>query len=101
MLQYADDTLIVFKGDLHGVAVLKTILDRFASMTGLHINYAKSAVVSIHMSEQSVQAYVQTLGCRREGFPQTYLGLPLSTHKLSISAYTPYIHKTDRYLASW
>jgi hypothetical protein len=66
---YADDTLIVFRGDINGVTVLKTILDSFASMTGLHINYAKSTVVPIHMDEQSIQACVQILGCRSEGFP--------------------------------
>jgi hypothetical protein len=39
VLQYADDTLIVLKGDINGVNVLKSILDSFTSMTGLHINY--------------------------------------------------------------
>jgi hypothetical protein len=42
-----------------------------------------------------------SLGCRREDFPQTYLGLPLSSTKLNLSAFDPYISKTDRYLAGW
>jgi hypothetical protein len=29
------------------------------------------------------------------------LGLPLSLHKLPLSAYNPYIQKTDRYLSTW
>jgi len=62
-------------------------------MTGLHINYSKSTVVPIHMEEQAVQECVATLECRRKGFPQTYLELPLSTLKLPLSAYAPYIHK--------
>ena len=33
--------------------------------------------------------------------PPTYLGLPLSNVKLSISAFAPLIAKVDRYLASW
>lgn len=41
------------------------------------------------------------MGCRREGFPQPYLGLLLSIHKLPLSAYTPYIQKADRYLSCW
>lgn len=38
VLQYADDTLIVLKGELTGVTLLKSILDQFASLSGLHIN---------------------------------------------------------------
>ncbi|AQK39484.1 TUB-transcription factor 14 [Zea mays] len=41
------------------------------------------------------------LGCKLEGFPQTYLGLPLSSTKLHLSAFTPQIAKTDKYLAGW
>jgi hypothetical protein len=41
------------------------------------------------------------LGCREEGFPQTYLGLPLSHCKLKLSTFAPYIAKIDRYLAGW
>jgi len=89
VLQYADDTLIVLKGDVTGVTTLKNILDQFASLSGLH------------MDEQVVTDCVQAIGCRREGFPQPYLGLPLSFHKLPLSAFTTYIQKTDRYLSSW
>jgi hypothetical protein len=84
-LQYADDTLIVLKGDIQGVTVLKTTLDRFASLTGL--NLSKITMIPTHMAEATTQACVKALGCRREGFPQTYLGLPLPTNKLPISAY--------------
>lgn len=58
-------------------------------------------MVPIHMDETTIQSHVQILCCRREGFPQTYLGLPLSVTKLPISAYSPYIQKTDRYLSCW
>lgn len=75
VLQYVDDTLIVLRGDLQATALLKQILDHFAAMTGLHINFAKSTLVPIHLDEQTTAACVHTLGCRREGFPQPYLGL--------------------------
>lgn len=53
------------------------------------------------MDEQTVLQCVDIVGCKREGFPQPYLGLPLSINKLPLSAYTPYIQKTDRYLSGW
>jgi hypothetical protein len=53
------------------------------------------------MSEHSVQQCIYLLGCKREGFPQVYLGLPLSVHKLPASVFKPQIDKADRYLAGW
>lgn len=78
-------------GEAQGVVALKERLDQFAVMTGLHINFMKSTIVPIHMDDQVVQECVDIMGCRREGFPQTYLGLPLSTSKLQAPTYMPYI----------
>lgn len=48
---------------------------------------------------------IATLGCREEGFPKTYLGLPLSNTVLKLSAFTPIpsipvqpneVHRTDQ-----
>ncbi|WVZ49637.1 hypothetical protein U9M48_000977 [Paspalum notatum var. saurae] len=101
VLQYADDTLILLRGELAGVRRLKELLDAFAAATGLCINYSKSTMVPIHMDSVVVEACVDAMGCRLEGFPQTYLGLPLSTAKLRLSTFAPYIAKADRRLAGW
>ena len=42
------------------------------------------------MTEEDVLDCVSVLGCRREGFPQTYLGLPLSNTKLRLNAFAPH-----------
>jgi hypothetical protein len=101
VLQYADHTLIVCQGDLNAASALKQIHDQFAAISRLHINYGKSTLVPIHMSEELTDECVLILGCSRQGFPQSYLGLPLSVNKLSVSAFTPYIQRADRYLSSW
>ncbi|XP_066354713.1 uncharacterized protein [Miscanthus floridulus] len=101
VLQYADDTLLLVRGELTDVQSLRTILDQFASATGLQINYAKSTAVPIYMDEETIVDCISALGCRREGFPQTYLGLPLSNSKLRLSAFAPNIAKCDKYLAGW
>jgi hypothetical protein len=41
------------------------------------------------------------LGCYVQGFPQTYLGLPLSCNKLRLEDFEPIITKIDKYLAGW
>jgi hypothetical protein len=101
VLQYADDTMIVMEGDPANVCVLKMLLDIFSSATGLCINFQKSVLVPIHMDEPTVQQCVALLGCRREGFPQTYLGLPLYLTKTRLSTFISYMAKTDKYLAGW
>ena len=74
---------------------------QFAAMSGrLHINFAKSTLVPIHADVQLVEQCVRILGCSKGNFPQQYLGLPLSTHKLPASAFNIYIHKSDKFLAS-
>jgi hypothetical protein len=83
------------------MCVLKQLLDSFSKATGLCINFQKSVLVPIHMNETAVQQCVSLLGCRREGFPQTYLGLPLSLTKTRLSTFVPYMAKTDKYLAGW
>lgn len=101
MLQYADDTLILMRGELADVERLKSLLDQFSAATGLHGNYHKSTAVPMHMSEDDIPRCISALGCKREGFPQAYLGLPLSCEKLRLSAFDPYIGKADRHLAGW
>ena len=94
-------TLILLRGHIQDVTLLKQTLDSFSEATGLYINYNKSTVVPLHMDEAMIQQCIQILNCKRDGFPQSYLGLPLSHEKLRLQAYTPYICKTDRYLAGW
>jgi hypothetical protein len=43
----------------------------------------------MHVGDDVVLEIQHVLQCRVEGFPQTYLGLPLS------------VHKVDRYLSRW
>jgi len=101
VLQYADDTLILVRGELTDVQSLRVILDHFANAIGLQINYAKSTAVPMFMDESTIEGCISALGSRREGFPQTYLGLPLSNTKLRLSAFAPNIAKCDKYLAGW
>ena len=101
VLQYADETLVIFRADLVAAARLKQILDQFAAFSGLHINYDKSTLVPIHVHEQLVAQCTQAIGCTEGAFPQQYLGLPLSAYKLPVSTFNIYIHKTHKFLSSW
>ena len=82
VLQYADDTLILLRGKVVDVCRLKLLLDQFSDAPGLCIDYNKSTMVPMNMSEELTDTCKAFFGCRQEGFPQTYLGLPLSCYKL-------------------
>ena len=91
VLQYADDTLILVRGDVASMCTLKTILDDFSLATGLYINFHKSTFVPMNVSDQVASAMATALGCAQSSFPQTYLGLPISPHKLRVADFQPLI----------
>jgi hypothetical protein len=96
----SDDTLILLTGDLQQVTALKNILDKFALVTGLSINFHKSTFVPMNLSPDGAANMAVVLGCQMS-FPQTYLCLPLSPHKLREVDCQPLIAKFDKYLAGW
>lgn len=55
----------------------------------------------MHVDATVLSEIQAALQCRVEGFPQTYLGLPLSAEKLRLAAFTPLIAKVDKYLSGW
>ncbi|KAM0821158.1 hypothetical protein ACQ4PT_048236 [Festuca glaucescens] len=67
-------------------ALLKAALDTFSAAMGLTINYHKSTFVPICVPAEEASSLAAMLGCAVSSFPQTYLGLPLSNHKLLASA---------------
>lgn len=101
VLQYADDTLLLVRGDVSAIVALKQVLDMFSRATGLDINYHKSTFVPMNISREDTVRMANILGCNIESFPQTYLGLPLTPHKIRVSDYQPLITRVDRYLAGW
>jgi hypothetical protein len=74
ILQYADDTLIFMQGDVNQLLQLKDILHSFAESTGLQVNFDKSFMVPINISEDRFNILANTLGCSKESLSFTYLG---------------------------
>lgn len=80
---------------------LKRIPEDFSLATGLTINFHKSTFVPLHVPANVASAMAETLGCAISSFPQTYLGLPLSPHKLRACDFQPLVASFDRYLSGW
>ena len=75
ILQYADDTLIFMQRDVTQLNHLKDLLSEFAESTGLKVNFDKSFMVPINVTEEKFDILANTLGCSRGSLPFTYQGL--------------------------
>jgi hypothetical protein len=100
ILQYADDTLIIIKGCARQLIFLKSLLQTFATSTGLKVNYSKLMMVPINIEEGKMSILANTLGCSIGSMPFTYLGLPLGTTKPQVADFLPLISKCERRLVS-
>jgi hypothetical protein len=63
ILQYADDTLIFMEGCARQLVFLKSLLQTFATSTGLKVNYSKSMMIPVNIEERKMSILANTLGC--------------------------------------
>jgi mannosylglycoprotein endo-beta-mannosidase len=83
------------------VSATKEILQLFESATGLAINYHKTTFLPIVVPSDEAYALATAFGTTVSSFPQTYLGLPLTPHKVTVSDCLPLIASCDKYLFGW
>lgn len=100
VVQYADDTLVFMEGDPCQLLFLKSVLNSFADATGLKVNYRKSMMLLINMTDQRMDHLARTFGCSKGTFPFTCLGLPLGITKPRVQDHLPLVNKCERRLAS-
>ena len=98
IVQYANDTLLIMQSCPVQLAALKIILEDFAQATGLRVNYAKSALMSVNISDVLLQSLADVFGCSIGKLPFTYLGLPMGTTKPTIQDLSPLVGLVERRL---
>lgn len=99
IIQYVDDTLLILPGDGRSLFNLKGLLRPFSDSTGLHVNFEKSFLVPINISEDRAVHLARTFGCKVGTMPFTYLGLPLGTTKPTIQEYSPLLNRIEKRLS--
>jgi hypothetical protein len=100
IIQYADDTLLILSADEDQLLFLKNLLIDFGNATGLKVNYDKSNLIPINITEERLQVLLQTLQCQKGSLPFTYLGLPLSTTKPAKEFFMPILQSAQRRLSA-
>jgi hypothetical protein len=86
MIQYADDTLIIMPACTQQVMVMKDILDKYAASTGLHINYSKSVLIPINLSNDTIVLMAQSFGCSIGQMPFIGFTFGYQTHSDGFNA---------------
>jgi hypothetical protein len=77
---------------------LKALLESFSQSTGLRVNYAKSALVPLNMSQQHAIYMAGVIGCQNQGMPFPYLGLPMGSTMLRVEHFSPLMDRVERKL---
>jgi hypothetical protein len=98
IVQYADDTLLIMQACPMQFLALKNLLDQFAAATGLCVNYAKSSMMNINVTDGQIHELAVVFGCAVGHLPLTYLGLPLGTTKPTIEDISPLVGMVARRL---
>jgi len=88
------------QGDTRQLFFLKAILNSFAESIGLKVNYNKSTMVPVNVSEEKMNILANTFGCSIGSLPFTYLGLPLSITKPTVADFWPLVSKCERRLVN-
>jgi hypothetical protein len=76
--------------------ILKALLNSFAASTGLKVNYSKSMMISINLTEGKLQHLAATFGCTTGSLPFTYLGLPLDVTKTRVEDFLPQVSRCEK-----
>jgi hypothetical protein len=79
---------------------LKAILESFAQSTGLMVNYAKSCMFPLNLTEEEALIMAGVLGCKLQQMPFTYLALPMGTTKPRVEHFAPMMNRVERHLTS-
>jgi len=77
---------------------LINLLQQFSSSTGLKVNFSKSMLVPINLSEERANLLAQNVGCVLGKLPFTYLGLPLGITKPKVAEFLPLVSRCEKRL---
>ncbi|CAL5342156.1 unnamed protein product [Camellia sinensis] len=77
------------------------ILRCFEVLSGLKINFHKSLLCGVGLSDDEVNQFTSIFNCRSHKHPFSYLGLPLEANPSRKSTWQPVIEKVKRKLATW
>jgi hypothetical protein len=95
-MSQTDDTIILLQASQRQLLCLKASLETFALSIRLRVNYAKSGMEPLNMTEEKTKLMTWVFGCSLQEMPLTYLGLPMGTSRPRVEYYAPLMNRMER-----
>ncbi|PKU64084.1 Putative ribonuclease H protein [Dendrobium catenatum] len=99
-LLYADDVLVFGEASSHNCHKLASILRDFGNSTGLYVNFDKSAIM-FPKHQRNQHDICQILSIHNITTKITYLGIPLSFHRLKVEDFLPFMDCINNKMNGW
>ena len=80
--------------------IMKQALQDFNISTGLSVNFIKSCMLPINISDDEVRSLADGFGCMVASFPCTYLHLPMGTTRPKMIDFMPLVDRIERKLTT-
>lgn len=99
-LAYADDLLLLSRGDVRSVSMVMNCLNNFGDMAGLRVNLLKSNIYMAFIGEVR-QEILNITGFSTGVLPFRYLGIPIASRRLRTSDYSLLIVSSASKINAW
>ena len=100
-LAFADDLMLMARGDLTSVRIIMDCLSDFGSRSGLSANLLKSSLFTAGIYGEELIRIRQLTDIPHGVMPFRYLGVPLAAQRLQVAHFAPFTDKITLYINSW
>ncbi|XP_073024427.1 uncharacterized protein [Primulina eburnea] len=100
-LAYADDLLLLSRGDTRSVSMVMHCLNSFGDMAGLRVNLLKSNIYMAGIDVRLQDELLQITGFTPGTLPFRYLGIPLAARNLRSSDYSKLVDAIAAKFSCW
>ncbi|KAL0320490.1 UNVERIFIED_CONTAM: hypothetical protein Sradi_5310500 [Sesamum radiatum] len=100
-LSFADDLLLFSSADESFVGLFRRSLQIFAGLSGLCANPAKSQLIISKSAHTHREQLLHLLRFQEGTLPVRYLGLPLTSSRLTLLDCQPLLQKIDKRIGAW
>lgn len=100
-LAFADDLFLFCKGDSSSIKLLLEGIHLFSSFSGMQANPSKSSCCFGNVDDDTKAFALNLSGFVEGNFPFVYLGLPITSGKLSARYCDPLVSKICRRIGLW
>jgi len=100
-LQFDDDTLTIGQKSWLNVRSIRAVLLILEQLSGLKVNFQKSMLTGVNVSDSWLFEAARVLHCRVGAFPFVYLGLPIGGDPRKLDFWRPILTCIISRLSNW